>query len=105
MSAPAVGQRVGHADRRPVVDGARDEPGGGQVGEPVGEDGVRDAADRAREVAEPGAAVAEDSEDDRCPALAEEDERTREGGIAAHDRDTEAHVSERGVRESPDRDP
>jgi hypothetical protein len=54
--APAVGQRVGHGDRRPVVDGARDESGGGQVGEPVGEYGIGDAADRAREVAEPGAA-------------------------------------------------
>jgi hypothetical protein len=45
--AAAVRQRVGHRDRRSVVDGAGDESGGREVGEPVGEHGVRDAADRA----------------------------------------------------------
>lgn len=73
--AAPLGQLVGDGHRRAVTDRAGDQAAGGQVGEPLGQDGVADPAGPAGQVAEAGRPVREVTEDDRGPPLAQEAER------------------------------
>jgi hypothetical protein len=73
-SAP-LGQFVGDGHRRAVADRAGDQAAGGQVAEPLRQDGVTDPADPSGQVAEADGPVREVAEDDRGPPLAQEPER------------------------------
>src|SRR5215813_1891746 len=79
----AVGQSVGNGDGRAGLDCACDQTRSGKLSEPLREDTVGDRSDRARELPETRRPVAQDPEDHRVPALAEEAERPRERGVAA----------------------
>jgi hypothetical protein len=78
----ALRERVRDGDRRAWLDRARDQARGAKLGEPLGEHRVGYGPDRAREFAEACRPLAENAEDHRVPALAEEGERARERRIA-----------------------
>src|SRR3954452_6675031 len=81
-----IGQSVGDGDRWPFVDGARDEPAGGKVGQPVREHGVADPVDGPRQFPKTGGAGAQVPQNHGIPSFAEELEGARERLGAGHAR-------------------